>query len=188
MPSRAEIVRALYGTWRFARLDRGAARFFDLSHAGVWRSFWAAPICYPLYVVLLLQRLDADTLAQSGFLHILIVETIAYVSGWAAFPLVVLGFCRWIGHEEQGFDFIAVYNWSQILQTALFVLVALVVKPLLPTEIAPDIDLIADAVVLAYEWFIALVMLGAGGWIAGAVVLIDVVLGTILVITASSLY
>jgi len=42
MPSRAEVVQALYGTWRFARLDRSAARFFDLSHHGVWQSFWAA--------------------------------------------------------------------------------------------------------------------------------------------------
>jgi hypothetical protein len=188
MPSSTEVVQALYGTWRFARLDRSAMRFFDLSHPGVWRSFWAAPICYPLYVALLLQRLDADTIAQSGFLHILIVETIGYVAGWAAFPLVVLGFCRWIGREEQGFDFIVVYNWSQVLQTALFLLVAVIVKPLLPTELAPDIDVIADAAILAYEWFIALVAIGAGGWIAAAVVVIDVMLGTILVLTAGSLY
>jgi hypothetical protein len=188
MPSSTEVVQALYGTWRFARLDRSAMRFFDLSHAGVWRSFWAAAICYPLFIVLLLQRLDDDRIAQSSFLQILTVETIGYVAGWAAFPLVVLGFCRWIGREEHGFDFIVVYNWSQVLQTALFVLVAVIVKPLLPTEIAPDVDLIVDAAILAYEWFIALVAIGAGGWIAAAVVLIDVILGTILVVTAGSLY
>jgi hypothetical protein len=188
MPTSTEVVQALYGTWRFARLDRGAMRFFDLSHHGVWRSFWAAALCYPLYVVLLLARLDTDTIAQSGWLHILIVETIGYVAGWAAFPLIVLGFCRWIGREEQGFDFIVVYNWSQVLQTALFVLVAVIIKPFLPTEIAPNVDLLADAAILAYEWFIALIAIGAGGWIAAAIVLIDVMLGTILVMTAASLY
>ena len=44
MPSLVEVVQALYGTWRFARLDRGAMRYFDLSHRGVWRSFWAAAL------------------------------------------------------------------------------------------------------------------------------------------------
>jgi len=188
MPSSGEVVQALYGTWRFARLDRSAMRFFDLSHRGVWRSFWAAVLCYPLYVILLLHRLDADTIAQSGFLHILIVETIGYVAGWAAFPLIVLGFCRWLGHEEKGFDFIVVYNWSQVLQTALFVLVALIIKPMLPDELGQDVDLISDAAILAYEWFIALIVIGAGGWIAATIVLFDVILGTILVLTGASLY
>jgi|SRR5579864_2912713 len=188
MPSSAEVVQALYGTWRFARLDRSAMRFFDLSHHGVWRSFWAAAICYPLYVILLLERLDADTIAQSGFVHILIVETIGYVTGWAALPLIVLGFCRWLGREEQGFDFIVVYNWSQVLQTALFVLVALVVKPMFPAEVTPDIDFLADAAILAYEWFIALIAIGAGGWIALAIVLIDIVVGMILFMITTGLY
>ena len=188
MPSSAEVVQALYGTWRFARLDRSAMRFFDLSHHGVWRSFWAAALCYPLYVILLLEDLDADTITQSGFAHILIVETIGFVTGWAAFPLIVLGFCRWLGREEQGFDFIVVYNWSQVLQTALFVLVALVIKPIFPAEVAPDIDGLAYAATLAYEWFIALIAIGAGGWVALAFVLIDAVLGTILLLIAQSLY
>lgn len=188
MPSRHEVAQALYGTWRLARLDRGGMGYFDLSHEGVWRSFWAAAICYPGYVALLLLRLDADTIAQSGLIHILIVESIAYVAGWCAFPLVVLGFCRWLGREESGFDFIVAYNWSQVLQTALLLVVGLVVKQLLPDELAPDLDLIADVAILAYEWFIAYVAVGAGGWIAVAIVLIDVVLGSILVMISTSLY
>ena len=188
MPSGSEVAQALYGTWRFARLDRSAMRFFDLSHRGVWRSFWAAALCYPLYIVLLLQRPDADAVAQSGLLQILVVETIAFVVGWAAFPLIVLGFCRWIGREEQGFDFIAIYNWSQVLMNVLFVLAAVVFKPLMPDELGQDVDLIVGAAVLAYEWFIALVAIGGGGWIAAVVVLIDVMLDIILFMTAANLY
>jgi hypothetical protein len=188
MPSSTEVVQALYGTWRFARLDRSAMRFFDLSHSGVWRSFWAAALCYPLYIALLLLRLDADTIAQSGLLHILIVQTIAFVAGWAAFPLIVLGFCRWIGHEEQGFDFIVVYNWSQVLQAVVSLLAAVVVMPLLPEDLGQDVSLMTDAALIAYEWFIALIAIGAGGWIAAAAVLIDVMLSALLLMTAASLY
>lgn len=188
MPSRHEMALALYGTWRLARLDRGAMAYFDLSHQGVWRSFWAAAICYPGYIALLLLRLDADTIAQAGLLHILIVESIGYVVGWTAFPLVIFAFCRWLGREESGFDFIVAYNWSQVLQTVLLLVVGLVIKQFLPDEAAPDLDLAADVAILAYEWFIAFVAIGAGGWIAAAVVLTDVVLGSILVMIAASLY
>jgi len=188
MPSSTQVVQALYGTWRFARLDRSAMRFFDLSHPGVWRSFWAAAICYPLFVAQLLQHLDADTIAQSGLLHILIVETIAFVAGWAGFPLIVIGFCRWIGHEERGFDFIVVYNWSQVLQAVVSLLAAAIVKPLLPEELGQDVDLIIYAVTIGYEWFIAVIAIGAGGWIAAAIVLFDVMLSMLLFVTAVGLY
>jgi hypothetical protein len=187
MPSRAEIWQALYGAWRFARLDRHAMHYFDLSHRGVWRSFWAAPICYPGFLVLLWLRLDDQTLAQSSFGHILLVETIGYVVAWCAFPLAVLGLCRWLGREEQGFEFVTAYNWSQVLQTVLFVLVGLI-GLLLPAGPASDLDLVSYVAALGYEWFIALVAIGAGGWIAGAVVVIDIVLGSFIVLLAGSLY
>ena len=188
MPSLLEVVKALYGTWRFAWLDRGAMRYFDLSHRGVWRSFWAGAICYPVDIALVLYRLDADTLAQSGLLHILIVETISYVAGWAAYPLIALGLCTWLGREEQGFEFIVAYNWAQVPQAVLSALAVLVAKTVLPEELTPDLDLLVVALCAGYEWFIARIAIGAGGWIALAMVLIDYVLSSILNLTAVSLY
>lgn len=187
MPRLVEILQALYGAWRLARLDRQAMHYFDLSHRGVWRSFWAAPLCYPGFLVLLYLRLDDATLAQSGLGHIVLVETIGYVIAWAAFPLVILAFCRWLGREDRGFEFVTAYNWSQAIQTAFFVLVALL-GVLLPATLAPDLDLASYVAVLGYEWFIALVAIGAGGGIAAAVVAIDVVLGAFIAVTAGSLY
>jgi hypothetical protein len=126
MPSAAEILQALYGAWRLARLDRQALRYFDLSHRGVWRSFWAAALCYPGFIALIFLRLDSDALGQTSIGHVLLVESIGYVIGWTAFPLAILAFCRWIGREEHGFDFIAAYNWSQVLQTLFLVATALI--------------------------------------------------------------
>ena len=188
MPSWGEVAQALYGTWRLARLDRGAMRYFDLSHRGTWHSFWAAAFCYPLFLALLGLRLDAQSITQSGLFHIFLVQSIGYVIAWTAFPLLIFGFCRRLNREEQGFDFITAYNWSQLIQTALLLLVALVPDRLLPSRAAGDIDLLADLAVLAYEWFIALVAIGAGGFVAAAVVFLDVALGTLLIAIAAALY
>ncbi len=188
MPTRREVAQALYGAWRLAHLDRQALGYFDLSHDGVWRSFWAAAICYPGFFVLLLLRVDSSTVAQSGFLHILIVETIGYVVAWTAFPLLVLGFCRRIGRFEQGFDFVAAYNWSQVLQTALLVIVALANATVVAEGLAPILDLASYLAILGYEWFIAYLALESRRGVATVIVLIDVALGSILVVISASLY
>jgi hypothetical protein len=47
---------------------------------------------------------------------------------------------------------------------------------------------IALIAMLVYEWFIALVAIGAGGAIAGVIVVIDVVLSTFIVLVTESLY
>jgi hypothetical protein len=182
------MAQALYGSWRLAFLDRGAMRFFDLSHRGVWRSFWAAAICYPGFLILLMLRLDADTIARAGLFDILLIESIGYVVAWTAFPLLILAFCRAIGREEQGFDFIVAYNWSQILQTVLLLVIAALVGNVVPETLGPQLNLIAYFAILAYEWFIALVAIGAGGWIAAAMVLIDVAVGSVVVTISGSLY
>jgi hypothetical protein len=183
-----EVAQALYGAWRFARLDRHALQYFDLSHRGVWRSFWAAAICYPGFFVLLLLRLDDDTVAQSGLIRITIIETIGYVIAWSGFTLLVLGFCRWIGREDRGFDFIVAYNWSSVLQTLLFVIVSTFADLALSQKLGIDLIFAANIAVLGYEWFIALVAIGAGGWIAAAVVFMDVAIGTIVPAIATNLY
>jgi hypothetical protein len=187
MPSGAEIWQALYGAWRFARLDRDALHYFDLSHRGVWRSFWAAALCYPGFLFLLWLRLEPATLAESGLGHIFLVETIGYVVGWTAFPLAALALSRGIGREERGFDFITAYNWSQVLQIALFVVIALV-GLVAPRSVGTGLDRAALVATLVYEWFIALVAIGAGGWIAGLMVIIDILVGSFIVLTAASLY
>ena len=188
MPTGAEILQALYGTWRFARADRNAMRYFDLSHQGVWRSFWAAALAYPLFVALILLRLDAESIERSGRLYILMVQSIGYVVGWTAFPLLVIEFCRRIGRGDKGFEFVVAYNWSQIPQTALLVLVALAIKLVVPPGAGGNLDLIATLAILGYEWFIALVAIGAGGWVAVSVVFLDIAIGSVVMLVAGNLY
>ena len=92
-----------------------------------------------------------------------------------------------LGREDQGFEFITAYNWSQVLQTAFFVLIAFITLPL-PDSAAIAIGRLGLIAMLGYEWFIALVAIGAGGWIAAAMVVLDIVLGAFIVVITASLY
>jgi hypothetical protein len=179
----------VYGAYRLARLDRTAMLWFDRSIDGLYRSFWAAAVAYPGFLILLMLRVEPAQWQQSGLWRILAVETIGYVIGWTLFPLVILPFCRWLGRAGEAIDFIIAYNWSQVLQTGLFLgLAALEGGGLMPGAAAGPIFGLAFLAVLAYEWFIARIALDAGGVAATAVVLIDLVLGAVVNRVTLSLY
>ena len=114
---------ALTGLLRLVRGDRGGLGCFDRSVDGFWRSFRAAIACYPLYLVLLTMRVAAADWQHSGGLRIATVETIAYILSWTAFPLLMLSLTRRIGRADRFFDFMVPYNWYQLPQSALFVVV-----------------------------------------------------------------
>ena len=52
MPTRTEIGRSLYGAWRLLLLDPTGVQWFELSIAGFWRSFFAAALIAPVYVIM----------------------------------------------------------------------------------------------------------------------------------------
>ena len=87
-----EVSHGLYGAWRLAWRDKQAMKWFDCTREGAIRSFWAAAICYPGFVVLLLLRLSPTDLTAPAVYRILLVESIGYVVGWCAYPLSALPF------------------------------------------------------------------------------------------------
>jgi hypothetical protein len=178
IPGLREVSSGLYGAWRLARLDVRAMAWFDRSPEGTARSFWAAIICFPGFIALLALRVSPEDWAASGVGHILLVESIGYVMGWAAYPLAALALCRALGIGNGGFDFITAYNWSQIIETALFIVVAAIAAlRIVPDQVAGLLSAAALILVLLYEWFIARVATRAGGGAAAVLVLVDLVLG-----------
>ena len=180
---------ALVGALRLARGDRGGLACFDRSLDGFWRSFGAAVIGYPLYLLLLAMRVTVAEWERAGGFVIVTVETIAYVIGWVAFPLIMLTVTRLIGRAHRYFDFMVPYNWSQVLQSALFVLVGLGTESGAPDAApAQAIEAVAAVAVLVYEWFIARVALDTTVAAAALIVVIDLILGVLLSNIAGSLY
>jgi len=180
---------ALAGSLRLARGERGGLSFFDRSLDGFWRSFRAAVICYPLYLVLLSMRVSVADWQRSGGWRIVVAETIGYVIAWVAFPLMMLTVTRWIGRAHRFFDFMVPYNWCQVPQSALFVLIGLVsAGGALGVRVSAAIEIGAAIATLVYEWFIARVALSTTGLVAVFVVLLDLVLGALINRITGGLY
>jgi hypothetical protein len=180
---------ALTGALRLARGDRGGLSCFDRSLEGFWRSFRASAITYPLYLVLLTMRVSVAEWQSSGGWRIVTVETIGYVIAWVAFPLVMLAVARWIGRAHRFFDFMVPYNWSQVPQSALLLLVGISSESrILGARGGESLDVVAAIATLIYEWYIARVALDTTGSLAVFVVLVDLVLGVFISRVAGSLY
>ena len=97
VPAWLEVQLAVGGALRLARGDPRGLGFFDTSIDGFWRSFRAAAICYPFFLILLAFRVSAAHWEASGVPRIVIVETIGYVISWVAFPLLMLPLSRCSG-------------------------------------------------------------------------------------------
>jgi hypothetical protein len=185
----SEVRLALIGALRLARGDRGGLACFDRSVDGFWRSFRAAFISYPLYLVLLSMRVTVAEWETSGPFLIITVETIAYVIAWTAFPLLMLIVTQRIGRSHRFLDFMVPYNWSQVPQSALFVLVGMESESgVLGAQAAQAIELAAAVAVLVYEWFIARAALDTTVSAAVFVVIVDLLLGVLISHVAGSLY
>jgi hypothetical protein len=185
----AEVRWALVGCLRLARGDRGGLAYFDRSLDGFWRSFLSAFLSYPFFLVLLMMRVSLADWNAAGGLHIILVESIGYVISWVAFPLVMLSVLRWIGRAHRFFDFMVPYNWCQLPQSVLFVLVGLQSETgVLSDPISQTIEIAAAVAVLVYEWYIARVALETSGAAATLVVLVDLVLGVLITRAAAGLY
>jgi hypothetical protein len=184
-----EVRLALLGTLRLARGDRGGLSCFDRTLDGFWRSFRAAFIAYPLYLLLVTMRVTVAEWERSGGMWIAAVETIAYVIAWSAFPLIMLAVTRWLDRPHRFFDFMVPYNWFQVPQSALFVLIGLEAEGgVLGAPAASGLEAAAVIAVLVYEWYIARVALDTTAYAAAFIVLVDLVLGAFVSHIASTLY
>lgn len=180
---------ALIGLWRLLRGDHGGLDCFDRSVDGFWRSFRAAIPCYPLYLLLLLMRVGAADWRSAGAVRILTVETIGYIISWVAFPLAMLSLARWIGRSDRFFEFMVPYNWYQLPQSLLFIVVGFLAATAPADSAAAQlVAVIAAAAVLAFEWYLARIALDTTRAAAALVVLVDLVLGAAIDWASASLY
>lgn len=188
-PAWAEVQTAVGGTLRLACGDRQALGVFDSTLDGFWRSFRAAIVCYPPYLMLQAFRVTPAQWAAAGIPRIVIVETVAYVILWPAFALLILQLTRWLDREQRFLSFMVIYNWSQIPQTALIAIVALDrATGVFPPATARFAELAATIAVLVYEWYIARLVLAVTGPQAALVVVFELLLATAVGRVTLSLY
>lgn len=171
-----EITRGLYGAWRLARLDPGGLAWFDDTVDGFWRSFFAAVLTAPGFALLVGLRLAPHQLA-AGPARLVLIESIAYVIGWVAFPLVMFYVAKLIDRDARYIRFIVAANWAAVLQMALFVIVTGLAHGFLAEGGVAILGAVATGAILFYQWFIARTALAVSGLVAAGIVLMDLVIG-----------
>lgn len=169
----AEVVRGLYGAWRLARWDAAGLTVFTNTKEAALRSFWAAAVALPAYVITLVANLSIAR-AQASSVKIVLVEAVAYVVAWVAFPLVILHVAGTIGKLDRVYRYLAAYNWSVVLQlAALAAMGVLLSLGLFPRQMAAILMLGLYLAILAYQWYVAREGLAVSGGIAAAIVAVD---------------
>ena len=174
-----EAIVSLYGAWRLARLDARGFELFDKTSAAAMRSFYAAVLVAPMYAAV--ATMLPATRAGSGGLRWLLVETIAYVVSWVAYPVVAEQLTRSMGCRERFEGYLCAYNWSMVLQNAaLLPLAGLTALDVLPGDVMQILWLAAIMAIMGWLWFIARTALAVGAFTAGGLVLLDQLLSMLI--------
>ena len=185
IPDRAEVLRSLYGAWRLARADGTGMQHFNLSVEGFWRSFFAAIIVAPGYALLVAHR----TLDREGGYDLgstVVVESIAYLAAWAAFPLAAVVLTQLLGLGRHYVELIVAVNWAAVLQIAAF-LAVVALSLLLPEGLGALLLAIVTGALMLYQWFVMRTALRTTGGIALALVQVDLLLSTVINLSADRL-
>jgi hypothetical protein len=182
IPDRVEVLHSLYGAWRLAMMDVSGMRHFNLSVEGFWRSFFAAVIVAPGYALLVVQR-TADRPEGYALGSTVVVESIAYV---IAFPLAAVVLTRLLGLGRHYVELIVAVNWAAVLQVAAF-LAVVASSLILPEALGALLLAIATGALMVYQWFVMRTALRTTGGVALALVLVDLLLSTVINLSADRL-
>lgn len=171
-----EATTALFGAWRLAHLDPAGMRCFNISVAGFWRSFFAAVLVAPLFILLLsvaYPRLETPP----PLIRFAAAESIGYVIAWVAYPLMMAWITRRLDCWDRYIGYIVAYNWAAVLQNAVFIPVHMLwMTGVVPAEAGFLLWLVVFGAILVYLWFIARTALGLTPLGASGIVALDILL------------
>ncbi len=177
MVTAVEVARSAYGAYRLARLDPNGMALFNASREGAVNSFAVAAILLPFHLVFLSIHWTG---AEAAVGRIAVVEAIAYVIGWTAFPVLALPVLRLIGRYDRLYGFLSAYNWSHLVQMAIVFPVFLLMTGSAIGPATALLGLLARIAVLVYEGYVIKTALGIGGGQAAGLVLLDLGVGLML--------
>lgn len=177
MPTAQEVLNSIFGAYRLALLDASAMRWFSVSMPGFWRSFTAAFLVAPPFALIVAMRFDQQDASVETFS---LVESVTYVLGWTAFPLVMVPVCWALSLSDRYVAYIVAYNWSAVVQVGMSLpLVLLNAAGLLPAVVISLLAALVTGALLFYQWFIARAALQVAPLVALIVLAVDLLVGLI---------
>lgn len=187
LPLVQEIRSSLEAAGRLFLFDAGAMRLFTMSIGGFWRSFLAAAIAAPVFVVIVilqdgLLRANAKTPTDIPPLGPrLALELLSYPLSWVLFPLAMIGLVRLLKITDRYVPYIIAYNWANVIVVLLgLVPLLLYMTGLLDPRAGLAAMAVLRIVIMVYLWFIARTALGVPGFTAAGLVAIDVLLSILM--------
>jgi hypothetical protein len=157
--SAGDAAKGIYAAWRLLHGERGAVAWFDASITGFWRSFAAAIVAAPAFAALVaLSTLDQT---EVNWPAVTLVQAVAYVMDWFAFPLAALYVCDVLGKGDRYLRLIVALNWARVIESAL-ILPGAVVAGLAPQGVLGFVPIAIFLAVMAYHWFVIRVALDGG--------------------------
>ena len=180
-----DIARHLTGAWHIARRDPEAAKYFDLSAGGFFRSFAALALALPLILVAsaALWRMGQtiDAIGNLDFSSFATVQMGGEALNWIVYLTVMAVVAR---HLELGASYSAyviTFNWGVLMTSGLMLLpLGFFLIGVIGDEFAVMLTLPVFLLAAWYRWQIAREVLGATPSIAMAILILDFVLGALL--------
>jgi hypothetical protein len=171
-PTLNEIARSLTGVARLARFDVRGVELLEGTPEAAVRSFWVAAMVLPLHILIIAAQTDLD-IPEGGIYYLILVELLAYVVSWTAFPVIMDLLARPLEREQEFFLMIVAYNWSSIIRTAIRLPQALLVfSGVLGDDDAASLGLMLLLAILVYIGFILRTTLRVDGYTAAGLVVV----------------
>jgi hypothetical protein len=174
----SEIIRSLSGAWDlFRRREQGIGNF-DVSVAGFWHSVVALALIAPAYVwALSFERgRHLEAALESDVFSASLIELVSFevVEAWFILPLIAIGIASLLGLRSRLVPFLVALNWTGVLAGLMVVLPPLFWAMGWANEgVAAVYSLAFTLLILQMRWFLAKVVLGVSGGIAGVMVVAD---------------
>lgn len=172
MISFAEIRYSVAGAFRLARGDAGGLAHFDDSVERFWRSFWAAAICAPMYVITIL-AIEREKPVDDWTYTILATAAI-YAIGWTLWPLVMVYLADWVQRGHHYVRYVQAYNWAQVVGATVQAVVVLLSVGM-GSKGQEALLALTWLMILLYEWYVTRAALEVSGLQAVGVVAFNVV-------------
>lgn len=140
-------------------------------------SFRAALICLPAFLGLRLLAWAEGPVPANGVPIALLAEALGFAISWAGFALASLAVATQAGRAAAWPRFIAAWNWTNLVQYALLVLLAVPALLGAPAGVSTVLGLAALGYALWLEWFVVRAALALPGATAAMVVALDLAIG-----------
>ena len=189
MPPVAHIVAyisvGLSGAVRLVKLDTQGFDYFGDTAADFWRSFLAAALVAPLFLLYLVIRyVESDT--DGSFPVYIAAQILAYVITWLAFPLVILYLAPVLQKENKAVRYLVAYNWLSVIQNGVYLpVVMLGITGTFAQDLSNFLAMIALIWVLGITLFVTRKALEVPLGTAAGIVVMDLLLGVLVEVLTS---